>query len=213
MTDVERAAFFSNLAYTAPDQRQAQINASVYSNYQIDPRFNEARHFAAHDATTRHTIIGHRGTADLADVQTDIGLAAGRLRQTQRFTDAYNFSTDVANAYGPFSPITHVGHSLGGTLADTISRQLRHQSIAFNRGSSPFESAPPVTDRHQHYRTSQDFISSFAPTTSTIEAQNHYSFYNRIQDSLSSFGYRRPQRSVDSIFSAYFGHRLSNFFW
>lgn len=206
--------YFSSLAYDTPENRQQSLDQSASLNhYVIDPYFNEAEHFAAYNVEDGSIIIGHRGTASLSDVQTDIGLAFGSLESTDRYQRSFDFSRRVHEKYSSNS-ITQVGHSLGGTLADSISRRMDDQSVVFNRGSSPFEAHKPVNAKHQHHRTSEDFISSFGQASSV--KQTHSSkFGHRLQEARSRFGswgFLVPNPTANRTYSAYTGHLLSNFF-
>jgi hypothetical protein len=218
--DSDPYAVFASLAYQTPEQRFASINemntspnAASLSTWVIDPYFNTDEAFAMVDSRGGQVIVSHRGTAGLSDVQTDIALALGSLERTDRYKRALAFSQDVSEAYAGYS-ILEVGHSLGGTLADSISRRLGHQSSVYNQGSSPFHTAPPPDANHKRYRTSEDFISSFAPSTATLSTHSHR-YAQRMRDARmrnGALGFLIPETAASRVYSAYTGHLLSNFF-
>lgn len=205
--------YFSSLAYDDPDSRQSSLeNSSAYKHYIVDPSLNDAESFAAYNVRDESVIIGHRGTANLGDVQTDLGLAIGQLESTDRYQRSLEFAQRVKDKYN-FHHIIHVGHSLGGTLADSIARRTDQYSVAYNRGSSPFEGNKPISEQHQHYRTSEDFISSFAEASGTKQT-NTSKFGQRMQqtrDRLGSWGFLLPNFTANRTYTAYTGHVLNSF--
>jgi putative lipase involved disintegration of autophagic bodies len=198
--DQSRAAFFANLAYTPPDQRQVAINSSDYNTYQVDPHFNDDEHFVAHSGNQVYS--SHRGTSNVDDVKTDLSLATGKLNETDRYKRSYTKSLSVLRKHRRKN-VTEVGHSLGGTLADQISRQTGRNSIVFNQGSSPFAAKHAANDQHQHIRTSTDVVSAFsAPATQVIDAKGAD---HSIKGKLSRFNL------ATRIAGSFTGHQMNNF--
>lgn len=208
------AAFFADLAYTSPQERQAKIDSMNFNtSFQIDPDFNDEEFFAVVGGDD--LIYGHRGTSNLSDVGTDLGLAVGQFQQTERFKRSKKRSEQVQSKYqGQEYNETHVGHSLGGTLADEISRQLGHQSISFNQGTSPFMKTQESSLEHQQHRTTTDFVSSFAHSN----ALNHTPSYQPNQGYFAShhnnsfLSKLAPGREfIANTYNSFIGHSLQNF--
>lgn len=165
------AAFFAKLAYIEPSQREEALNNSTFgNNYAFDYDYSTDENFVVIHKQSGQVIVGHRGTSNLADVGTDLALAAGGLHHSHRYHRAQALSHDVAHKYHD-QDILHVGHSLGGTLADDLSRENGNRSITFNQGSSPLHHRQG-SEEHQIIRTGNDPVSTFTEATKTIQAQS-----------------------------------------
>jgi hypothetical protein len=208
MNEQHQALTFANLAYSPPDQRQVLINSNdSLKGFTIDPQFNSDEHFVAVSHDGQHVFSSHRGTSNADDVTTDVSLAAGTLHNTKRYARSRSKSMDATRKY-EHADLVEVGHSLGGTLADRISRESGRRSIVFNAGSSPFAPSAPVSQRHEHHRIASDIISSFAPATS-ITAEQPNPISDRLHHHFKGVTYK-PLAS--KLISGYTGHLLKNFF-
>jgi len=204
------AAFFANLAYAAPSERQSLINQRYASNeYTIDHRFNTDEHFAAVHKKHGHVYSGHRGTSNLDDLTTDVSLAVGNLTSTDRYKRSFNAEHAVHQFYGTQN-VTSVGHSLGGTLAETLARHHGNSSIAYNPGTSPFIKDIPASQQHQRIRTEGDLISSFGSATTTqaskptpVSDKQH-----RLEEKTGGYV---PHAAAWKLYNAYSSHLLKQF--
>ena len=158
-------AFLMQLAYDTPDQRIQALESSEYSkDYFIDKNDSDFFNIVSHDPLAYVYNI-HRGTAGLDDVRTDLSLAMNRLEYTQRYQSSLERSHQSAAQHGKHRRVVEVGHSLGGTLAEDIGIRLGHESVAFNKGTTPFKTYEGVNrNRHQSYSRSGDAISQFDST-------------------------------------------------
>lgn len=203
-------AFFANLAYAAPSERQQLINQH-YSpqTYTVDSRFNDAEHFAVVHQPTGHVYSGHRGTASIDDLSADFSLATGRLTSSERYQRAFASEQALHQFYGS-SNVTTVGHSLGGTLAETLARHHGNASIAFNPGTSPFVHDQGVSSLHQRVRAEGDWISSFgaANVTQTSKPTPVSSKFEHLRKQAGGF---LPQSFAYSLYNAYSSHLLNQF--
>lgn len=205
----QEALHFANLAYSPPNQRQALINSNdSLKGFRVDPQFNSDEHFVAVSDDGQHVYSAHRGTSNADDVTTDLSLAAGNLHKTKRYARSREKSFEAMYKYEQASSFTEVGHSLGGTLADNISRETGRDSIVFNTGSSPFATQHALSSRHQHHRIGTDLISAFAPAT-TITPEKANPLSDRLHHSFRGITYK-PLAS--KLVSGYTGHLLKNFF-
>ena len=84
-------------------------------------------HVLYHNPTTKHSIISIRGTDNLDDVLTDIQTP---FKDTQRHKKELDFYDEMNKKY---KNISLTGHSLGGNLADYITKQRKNtNSVVFN---------------------------------------------------------------------------------
>jgi hypothetical protein len=206
------AAFFANLAYTDPSDREAQLKNAFEEQFDLDHDYSTDETFVAVERGGLHRVfIGHRGTANLEDVGTDFQLAFGNLRGSDRFRRAEALAQQAANDYAD-ADIIQVGHSLGGTLADQISRDLGHRSITFNQGSSPFQHSE-VSQEHQHIRTENDPVSQFNDSTVTIQQKSDpiMDRWTHARDQLGPLGFLLPNPTAIQTYEAFQSHLLKNF--
>ncbi len=161
----------SRVVYERPHQRVAQI----------DPTWtildNSDEFLSVASPSTIYNI--HRGTTTSEDLRTDVALAFGQLQHTDRYKRARQKSMNTRNEG---KHVVEVGHSLGGSLAEDIAVELGHESIVFNKGTTPFHSRAKDPRRHIHIRNEGDLISQFDPDAVTRPS------LKRKRDMLDTFG-------------------------
>jgi hypothetical protein len=150
--------------YLSPHERQAHLDSKYSGRFKVHSNNNHDNYAAVHDTYTGNTYHLHRGTANWEDVGTDAGLAVGNLHNTSRYRTTEE-RIRQAKQSSPGGEHVHIGHSLGGTLADTFARQQGDKSVAYNMGSSPFATKHEATDQNRHIRVGSDFVSSFQNKT------------------------------------------------
>jgi len=123
-------AVLANLAYQEPLlRRRSTSNTFLYN----DP------HSFALLQPNNEIVITFRGTQDLEDVATDVLLGLGgedALKKSYKYKKARELVKSIQSVL-PQNPIKLVGHSLGGSVAHQLGKELNVQSVAFNPGSSP----------------------------------------------------------------------------
>ena len=107
-------------------------------------------------------LITYRGTKNiLNDVPTDIALAFGQLKHTDRYKDSKYIYQKAKEKYNNSNALL-VGHSLGGSLASAVS-EPNDKVITFNKGSAGFISPSTETKANETaYRWSGDVISGMS---------------------------------------------------
>jgi hypothetical protein len=221
----QKSHFLSNLSYQPPNQRQRYIDESKYSNhFFIDPANNHDT-FVSVRAADNKIYNAHRGTSNSADVLTDAYLAAGKLQDTSRYKESSARSKAIYSQYGDQHDIVEVGHSLGGTLADQISREHGGQSVSLNMGASPFASyGKDVSDDHQHIRTDNDLVSHFSSDATQTIQHDRTPFQQAVESTPGKLitaaaevaagpavGIVKIAEAGYNAASSFFGHSLSNF--
>eukprot|EP00965_Chrysotila_dentata_P125227 4140244-Pleurochrysis_carterae.AAC.8 len=131
-------------------------------------------------------IVSLRGTSvfNTEDLALDARIAAGKsLENTDRYLEALDVVGSLRSQY-PEASLSVVGHSLGGTIAEELTRKEQVRSYVFNEGSSPMswltEEDDTSIDKTTHsnmttyYRSSYDSISLASsisnPDTVTVES-------------------------------------------
>ena len=125
-------------------EEEAQERLDTFlEGYTIDPDSSDD-HAVTVLRPDGKAMIGYRGTdpTNIYDLAADALVASGYHRERNtiipftRFQRASDFYDAVSKKY-EISSVT--GHSLGGSLADFISRNKDVDAYTFNAGESPFE--------------------------------------------------------------------------
>lgn len=157
--------FLANLSYKPKEERAQRLQSSQWGDkYQISSEFNDDEFVSVVGSDVLYNV--HRGSVNRQDAATDVQLALNQLESTDRYKASYAKSQAATQVHGTNKTVIEVGHSLGGTLAETIAKQNHTKSVAFNMGTTPLKDYKG-TDRqqHQHYRIKGDLVSSFDNST------------------------------------------------
>ena len=124
----------ANESYENEDERKDLGDDGIY---QYKAEDSDKRTGVWHNADTQHTVIGHRGTADLGDVNTDLFSIKGNIfKGTQRNNPLFKADLEhfdrTAEKYG--GNISVGGHSLGSSRSENVSRNRNVRAHGFNTG-------------------------------------------------------------------------------
>ena len=97
------------------------------------------------------------GTHNVKDVLTDVWLAVGGLKSTNRYKEAKNTLEKAKRKYNPKETAV-VGHSLGSSIAQGIAGK-NDRVTTFNGAALPFQGSQT---NQTNYRTRGDVVSGFA---------------------------------------------------
>lgn len=163
-------AWLLKLSYMTPQKREESIQKSPWRKHLKLTHFNNPEFFALNAGNQLFNV--HRGSSNIEDFAlTDVALAFNNLESTDRYKRSALWSKEATEQYGKGQRVTHVGHSLGGTLAEKISSEQGTESHAYNQGTNPFASYDNIDrSKHKHTQVKGDVISSFdnSEGTSTI---------------------------------------------
>lgn len=153
-------------SYQQPEKRHTWLSEKLGTNYGQIVK-NTPEFFTM--VTPNELFNVHRGSVTYEDwASTDVGLAVGNLESTDRYKRALRNSMDAVSQFGNGRNTTEIGHSLGGSLAETIGQQTNHESTVFNQGTTTFKDYTKVNrKRHRHYRIENDIVSQFDTNTET----------------------------------------------
>jgi len=134
-------------------------NLSDYKDYNVDKGLSDARVQVYHNPHTKHTIVAHRGTADIHDVLSDIRYALGNSND-QRFQHSKDIQRRAAEKYGGGN-MTAIGHSLGAAAVEKASKgQPNAEVITLNKPVSPYDVLfHKVSPNQTDYKTTYDPVS------------------------------------------------------
>lgn len=131
-------------------------------NYKLDSQLSNIQTKVFYNPEADNPLlITYRGTKNLInDVPTDVALAFGQLKHTQRYKDSKHIYHQAKDKYK--SNALLVGHSLGGSLASAVS-EPNDKVITFNKGSAGFISPSTETKANETaYRWNGDVISGMS---------------------------------------------------
>ena len=133
-----------------------QSNNAEKTGYVRDNELSSSERQIYHNPKTNHVLHNINGTRTLKDLNTDIMLGLGKLKDTQRHKDESNALEKAKKKYNPKS-VTVTGSSLGGSLAHSIAKPT-DRVVTLNKGFVPFERVKP---NETNYRSSKDVVSVF----------------------------------------------------
>jgi hypothetical protein len=162
------------LSYEPNEQRRAKVLKRF--GYILDKELSNPEHIVAYNPFAKDLLYVPRGTElkhggnifDNRDLQTDIILGAGGLKQTKRFEEEKNTILKAKKKYGE-DRVIFAGHSLAGGLLNQMPVDViteRDKVITYN--------APILKSRKNatNYRTQGDIFSVFNPTATTLPNDN-----------------------------------------
>lgn len=125
------------------------------------------------------------GTHNLKDVGTDLYLAVGKLKDTNRYKDAEKKLNDAKLKYGVESA-TVTGHSLGASIANGIASK-NDKLYSLDAGYTIGQKTRSRDGNHQHYRSEGDVVSALSAGAKNMKTLN--------QNSLGVLNYLNPLAS------------------
>jgi hypothetical protein len=156
--------------------------------YVLDQTLSNDNQKVFFNPKTKKLLVAVAGTHNLQDVGTDLYLAAGKLKETNRYKEAKKVLETARKRYPSASEnVDIVGHSLGGGISSRIAKN-KDNVITYGKGSTIGEK---VRDNEKSYRVKGDAFSAFAPGVETIpKTVNTRSYFQGVQSVLDSHDLR-----------------------
>jgi len=123
-------------------------------NYKIDKDLSNDNQQVFYNDKKKKLLFTVAGTHNLKDVGTDVWLAAGHLKDTNRYKEAGSTLEKAKAKYNPVNT-TITGHSLGGAIAGYIGKK---EDKVFTLDSG-YTIGQKTRQNNQSYRTSGDAVS------------------------------------------------------
>lgn len=162
-------------------------------DYYVNENLSTPDVTVAWNPVTKKLLVVGAGTHKLADIGTDVYLAAGKLKDTNRYKEAKHILEVAKKAYNVDSA-TIAGHSLFGTIASYIGSK-KDKVITYNKGATIGQKSRP---NETAYRSSGDVVSVLASRN-----KNMTTLKPTVQQDLSGFS----ERKIHSLFQP---HDLGN---
>ena len=125
----------------------------------LDKSLSNANHKVYFDKEKNPSVI-FRGSKNENDLMTDGLLAVGLEKYSTRFRDSKNLINDVKKKYNN-KPITSIGHSLGGSLAEYSGGD---KIIAVNKGVGLSGIGKEISNKQTDIRSRNDIVSVLSKT-------------------------------------------------
>ena len=132
-------------------------------DYDYDEGLSNHNQQVYYDKKKKKLLVSVAGTHNLSDVGTDLYLAAGHLKDTNRFKEAENVLNKAKVKYGVDSA-TVVGHSLGGSVSQYIAGS-KDKAYTLDKGATILQ---PTRANEKAYRTRGDAVSLLGSGIKTI---------------------------------------------
>jgi len=172
-------------SYASNDEAKKEL---LKYNYVLDKSLSNDNQKVFYNPKTKKILVAIAGTHNLKDVGTDIYLAAGKLKNTNRYKEAKKVLETARKLYPSASRnVDIVGHSLGGGIASRIAKN-KDNVITYGKGSTIGEK---IRDNEKSYRVRGDAFSVLAPNVITIpKTVNNRSYFQGPQSILDSHDLR-----------------------
>jgi len=165
------------LGYLRSEKKQAKRLKRF--GYRIDRDLTNNNVLTAYNPFNNKVITVVNGTNPLSpsDLWTDLRLASGNLKGSDRYREAESVYLKAKKKYE--APVTIVGHSLGGAIATNMVLPS-DRAIVYGAANSPFTKKK---ENLYSYRTSGDPFSAFDATARTMDnpERNPIKLLNPIQ--------------------------------
>ena len=127
--EMKLQAQLGHLAYEPPAKRPKELNG-----YQLDEEFND-KYFVVYVGSKVYLVFRGTSPTDARDLVSDYKIVKGQELSDGRFKESLALADKVHQKYPKKSIIT-VGHSLGGRLAQVVSKLKSYvkKGIGFNPG-------------------------------------------------------------------------------
>jgi len=118
---------------------------------------------------TKKLLYTIAGTHNLKDVGTDVYLALGKLKDTNRFKEAKDILNKAKKEFPSNTGIDIAGHSLGGSISQYLSSDPKVKIYTYDKGATIGQKNKP---NEAAYRTVGDVVSLLSsnnPNIKTLE--------------------------------------------
>jgi hypothetical protein len=167
------------LTYEPNENRRKKVLKRF--GYIYDTELSTPEHIVGYSPFEKKLLYGVRGTElksrgnalENKDLQTDILLGAGGLKQSKRYDEERSTILKAKKKYNE-DKVVLVGHSLGGGLLNSMPEDVIPAKDAVYTYNAPILK-PRKDANNYHYRTSGDVFSVFNSDAKTLPNENQIS--------------------------------------
>ncbi len=151
-----RSDDLSHLLEASYKRNRKAENIGKKSGYKLNHQLSNSNHKLFTDKNENPYIV-FTGSRKVGDWLTDGALAVGLAGLTPRFRNERSYTKKIKEKYKN-KPLTTVGHSLGGSLAESVS-DLADKTITVNKGTGFFGINKHLKHSQTDIRTGNDPVS------------------------------------------------------
>lgn len=160
-------------------QAKAQL---ANAGYNYDSMLSNHNQQVWYNPTEKKLLYNVAGTHNLSDWGTDVYLAMGKLKDTNRYKEADNILKQAKAKYNPANT-TVTGHSLGSTIANQIASKGNGDQVYALDGGFTIGQKISNNPNFHNYRTAGDVVSILgAPSKNMMTLANE----NLLKDPLTA---------------------------
>jgi len=163
--------------------QKEQEQAFKNDGYLFDKKLSNHNEQVYYNPNKKKLVMSIAGTHNIADVGTDLWLAAGRLKDSNRYKEAESVLKRAKQKYN-ISNATLAAHSLGGAIGQYIASK-NDRVYTLNKGATIGQK----TRSNEHaYRTSGDLVSVLNANSTHVKTLKnpHIRTSNFIVDAFNS---------------------------
>ena len=159
MNPSQEPDFYDVLKASYADTATQKTSLGKYG-YQRDDDLSNHNQQVYYNPIQHKILYDIAGTHNLIDVGTDMYLAAGHLKDTNRYKEADTTLQKAKSKYG-VNAATVTGHSLGGSIAGYVANK-QDKVITLDKGATIGQK---IRSNEKAYRTSGDAVSLLSAGT------------------------------------------------
>jgi len=164
-------------------QDKKKQKALISKGYVRDNALSNDNEQVYYNPSNKKLLVNITGTHNISDIGTDLYLAAGKLKDTDRYKEGKKVLEKAKRKYG-VNKATITGHSLGGQIANYVASS-EDKVTTLDPGYTIGQKARKNV---KNYRTKGDWVSLFSPygNTTTLKNPNKPSRLGIVYDGLQA---------------------------
>ena len=140
------------------------------AGYKYDSMLSNHNQQVWYNPNTKKLLYNVAGTHNLSDVGTDVWLAFGGLKNTNRYKEASKILDEAKRKYGKDINTTVTGHSLGGSIAQYVANK-NDKVYTLDKGATIGQK---TRSNENAYRTEGDLVSLLSAGGKRVKTLNNY---------------------------------------
>ncbi len=140
------------------------------AGYNYDSMLSNHNQQVWYNPNTKKMLFNVAGTHNLKDWGTDLYLAFGKLKDTNRYKEARNILNEAKRKYGNDIETKISGHSLGGAIAQYVGGK-DDKVYTLDKGATIGQK---TRSNENAYRTDGDIVSALNANSTRMKTLNNY---------------------------------------
>ena len=150
---------FNVLKQSYGEPKQSKKSMRENYGYYLDKKLSNHNQQVYYKPDEKRLLVSVAGTHNLSDWGTNLALATGNLKSTNRYQEADSILREAKKKYNPTNT-TVAGHSLGSTIGQGIaSKSGGDKFIGLDAGYTIGQKTHSSNGNFQHFRSKGDIVS------------------------------------------------------